>query len=29
MSFTPDMEQLRGLSYETASLFGMPHVGCT
>ena len=28
MSFTPDMGQLRGLTYETASLYGMPHVGC-
>lgn len=28
MSFVPDMAQLRGLSYETASLYGMPHIGC-
>ena len=27
MSYMPSMHQLRGLSYETASLFGMPHIG--
>ena len=25
---TPTREQLGGLSYETASLYGMPHIGC-
>lgn len=28
MSFTPSMEQLKGLSYDRASLYGMPHIGC-
>lgn len=26
MSFVPDMRQLNGLSYEIASLYGMPHL---
>lgn len=26
-AFVPDMTQLRGLGYEVASLYGMPHVG--
>lgn len=25
---TPTREQLRGLSYETANLYGKPHIGC-
>lgn len=28
MTFTPSREQLRGLSVEVASLYGMPHIGC-
>ena len=27
MSYVPEMAQLRGLSYETAKLYGMPHIG--
>lgn len=27
MTYTPTMQQLSGLSYETASLYGMPHLG--
>lgn len=26
MSFVPEMKQLRGLSYDVASLYGMPHI---
>jgi hypothetical protein len=28
MSYVPDASQLRGWSYEKASLCGMPHIGC-
>lgn len=28
MTFIPESSQLRGLSFDTASLFGMPHIGC-
>jgi len=28
MTFTPERSQLRGLSVETASLYGMPSIGC-
>lgn len=28
MTYLPKREQLRGLSYETAKLYGMPHIGC-
>ena len=28
MNYKPTREQLRGLSYETAKLYGMPHIGC-
>ena len=27
MSFVPDRSQLKGLSYQVASLYGMPHLG--
>lgn len=27
MSYVPESRQLRGLSYEVASLYGMPHIG--
>lgn len=27
MTFTPTMRQLKGLSYDVASLYGMPHLG--
>ena len=29
MTLTPTREQLRGLSYEVASLYGMPHLGAS
>ena len=28
MAFVPAREQLSGLSYQVASLYGMPHLGC-
>ena len=28
MSYRPSREQLRGLSYDKAHLYGMPHIGC-
>ena len=28
MRYEPSREQLRGTSYEKASLYGMPHIGC-
>lgn len=28
MSYTPPKGRLRGLSYQKASLYGMPHIGC-
>ena len=28
MGYVPDSSQLRGMSYEKASLYGMPHIGC-
>lgn len=29
MRYVPTQEQLRGISYEKAKLYGMPHIGCT
>lgn len=28
MSYVPNCDQLRGLSYPKASIYGMPHIGC-
>lgn len=28
MKYEPSREQLRGVSYEKAKLYGMPHIGC-